>query len=539
MKKTAKRYTKLQLFLRKLLPSFILSVIIVSLITALAVSAISRNADNLNSSTLNLVSEKLYDASERYSGELPEENPMYRNYLEFMLGVYSGALSDTPDDLNEDFLGKSVFFLVDAQTKEIAAEPGKCIYLLDNDGDGKGFRGIYKADESVTEKLENIRTEHPRCGYLVQGAYTSPETGKFIPDIIEIKDGDNIIGTVNFSDTDKKDYSYSELGKKSNIKFMMYDTASDTADFIEKKMSEIPLTSDITIYADDIFSPVPYDRVIGFRTENRKYLLVYANEGNIVNALKEPDALTEFFGVLLFMTLFIAWAWSFREYAELKAHYDTEDFRKELTNTMAHDLKTPLMAASGYAENLLDGTNPDKNTHYAEGILENIRHMDKIISDVLELSKLESGSDILNRTQVSLKALAEDTGKKYCNAAEERNLTVTVTGNAVINADEVLMKRAIENLVSNAVKYAEEGSEIKISISDSRLAVENRFSGADIADADELLKPFVKGDKSRSSKKGSGLGLSIVKNICDMHGFRFKITASGGVFTAEASLSKQ
>lgn len=78
-------------------------------------------------------------------------------------------------------------------------------------------------------------------------------------------------------------------------------------------------------------------------------------------------------------------------YLTRKNRYDRQEYRRNMTNAMAHDLKTPLMAMSGYAENLLANVHTDKRQQYAETISENVRRMNGMIEQMLEIDRLETG----------------------------------------------------------------------------------------------------------------------------------------------------
>lgn len=98
---------------------------------------------------------------------------------------------------------------------------------------------------------------------------------------------------------------------------------------------------------------------------------------------------TGLLAMLVFLAVFLA-VGGFR-YMKAKSAYDMKCYRIETTNAMAHDLKTPLTAISGYAENLLSQVQVDKREYYAKAILSNIEYMDQMIHDILELSKSEDG----------------------------------------------------------------------------------------------------------------------------------------------------
>ena len=213
-------------------------------------------------------------------------------------------------------------------------------------------------------------------------------------------------------------------------------------------------------------------------------------------------------------------------YMKAKSVYDMKCYRIETTNAMAHDLKTPLAAISGYAENLLSQVHVDKREYYARSIISNIQYMDQMIHDILELSKSEDERQTINMERVEVKEFIDEELKNFAHLIEERGLTVTLKGESVIKTDTKMFKSLVDNLISNAVKYSAEDSEINIAIGDAvptdnkikgltgkSISITNKLAEPLNKTAKELTKPYVKGDNSRSSLKGSGVGLAIVENV--------------------------
>lgn len=236
--------------------------------------------------------------------------------------------------------------------------------------------------------------------------------------------------------------------------------------------------------------------------------------------------------VLAFAALFAR-----TKYLKLKSAYDMEDYRITMTNTMAHDLKSPLMSISGYAENLKANVNTDKKEYYADSILENVTYMNDIIANVLELSKVETGALKLNKVDLNVKELVAELADHYRDALKEKSLELKVEGTLNIKADKVLMQQAMDNVICNAIKYSKENTTIEVSLEKNRgkglISVSN-VSSQDIGkDAKNLWKPFVKGDNSRSNKQGTGVGLAIVKNILDLHKYSLKLSCEDGIFKVE------
>ena len=234
------------------------------------------------------------------------------------------------------------------------------------------------------------------------------------------------------------------------------------------------------------------------------------------------------FGVL---SVLLALLWAWQKNVRNKSRYAFEDHQRALTNDLAHDIKTPLTAIGGYAENLLDGDMPEEQrVRYLRAIMDNVSYTDSMITRTLELNRLGAAA-VMEKESIDLIKLAEQAAEKYALLLDERNITVIYDGSAVFEADRASMTSAVENLVSNAVKYTAEGGQIKLFSEDGRFVIENTVSEA--VDTTELKLPFRKGDKSRSGRTGSGLGLSIADTAAAANGFSLEISCSSDTFRAE------
>lgn len=215
-----------------------------------------------------------------------------------------------------------------------------------------------------------------------------------------------------------------------------------------------------------------------------------------------------------------------------KTQYAFEDYQRALTNNLAHDLKTPLAVIGGYAENLMEmrkNSGDEKELKYLDSIMQNVSYTDDIIAKTLKLSETEQIKK-LNKMKVDIKTLAEKSAEKYRTALEERNIDLKIEGKCEVNANEDTLMSAVENLVSNAVKYTRDGGSIKVTADKKRLAVVNDVS--ENINTKDLLMPFVKGDKARSDKTSSGLGLAIASAAAAQNGFTLKIDCKDKKFTA-------
>lgn len=282
-------------------------------------------------------------------------------------------------------------------------------------------------------------------------------------------------------------------------------------------------------YNDDIFICDGNKNVIIGGKEYTLYVSMAVNT-------KEPQIVKLFWKwVLCFAALatLIALLYAWRKNVKNKAQYAFEDYQRALTNNLAHDLKTPLAVIGGYAENLIEmrkENGGEKELRYLGSIMDNVAYTDSIIAKTLRLSETEQAKE-LNKVKVDIKALAEKLADKYKAALEERGIELTVTGGGEVAADEDTLTSAAENLISNAVKYTRDDGTIKITADKKRLTVVNDV--AEDVDTKDLTMPFVKGDKARSDKSSSGLGLAIASAAAERNGFRLKVSCRDKRFTAE------
>ena len=243
------------------------------------------------------------------------------------------------------------------------------------------------------------------------------------------------------------------------------------------------------------------------------------------------------YGLLVVVVVLSSLVSAYYTYMVRKSQYDMDVYRRETTNAMAHDLKTPLTAISGYAENLVNKVHTEKTEYYCKAILENAQYMNEMVGNILELARVETVPRILVKEEVSMYTVTKKCMEKYRGLLDEARLQMQIEGEAVIKADVEVMKQAMENLLSNAIKYAKEETVIQVQLTEHSMCISNVMAAGLDVSVEELVKPFVKGDNSRNGKRGSGMGLAIVKHIVEESGYHLLLRCEEDQFIAEIQFS--
>lgn len=250
-----------------------------------------------------------------------------------------------------------------------------------------------------------------------------------------------------------------------------------------------------------------------------EFLMVFAREVNILKKLADTFAFVWIasFIVLLIVAIILA-----RQTDKtIQKRDELIRYRKEMTDALAHDLKTPLSIISGYAQNLIENINMDKKDQYAINIQNNVERMDRVIRQILDLSKLEADTSSIKIREISLNRLSSEVISRYEQTCSERNITVGITGDKTVGADPELLKRVIDNFFINAIYNTPDGGRIQIKISNNLFEIFNSDSQIPEEELDAIWQPYKKIDKSRSNTRGTGLGLAIASNILELFKFSY------------------
>lgn len=230
-----------------------------------------------------------------------------------------------------------------------------------------------------------------------------------------------------------------------------------------------------------------------------------------------------------------------KENAEEKIQYDIEN--KELISNISHDLKTPITAIKGYVEGIMDGvaSSPEKLDKYIRTIYNKANDMDRLIDELTFYSKIDTNKIPYEFNKINVNSYFGDCVEEVGLDMDSRNIELGyfnyVSDDVVVIADAEQMKRVINNIISNSVKYMDKPKGIiNIRIKDVgdfiQIEIEDNGRGIAAKDLPCIFDRFYRTDSSRnSSQGGSGIGLSIVRKIVEDHGGRIWATSKEGMGT--------
>lgn len=227
------------------------------------------------------------------------------------------------------------------------------------------------------------------------------------------------------------------------------------------------------------------------------------------------------------------------EAARRRQEYEEE--RRMLFANIAHDLKTPITTIRGYASAISAGLldTPEKTKAYMETILQKTEHMNDMVERLLIYAKLDSADYPLHLEETDFAELTRQSVAELWGEAEGRamNLSLEIPEQRIpVRIDVTEIRRVIGNLVINAIRHNPSDTEIRILVTEgeSGVALEVMDNGTPIPAEmrKDIFKPFVCGDESRTSKNGSGLGLSICQKIVHKHGGTLELLGFEGGWKA-------
>lgn len=236
--------------------------------------------------------------------------------------------------------------------------------------------------------------------------------------------------------------------------------------------------------------------------------------------------------------------------AEIEALQRSNQFRREFLADVSHELKTPIFAAQGFLYTLLDGASDDKKVRnkFLKKAAKSLDGLDRLVQDLLTVSQMETGEITMDKEIFDIKALAFEVIDQLERKAKKEDTKLSVEDQLnkplFVHADKMRMGQVFTNLLENAIKYGKEENGLvlisfKPKVNTIEISVRDNGAGIPQEHLNRVFERFFMVDKSRNktrTKKGSGLGLSIVKHIIEGHDSEISVESKlgiGTVFTFE------
>ena len=226
--------------------------------------------------------------------------------------------------------------------------------------------------------------------------------------------------------------------------------------------------------------------------------------------------------------------------------FASEKTQAALITNVSHDIKTPLTSIINYADLIAkEESDNEKINEYAEVLERQSTRLKRLLEDLIEVSKAQSGSLEVNLEPCMVSNFLTQSAGEYEERLEKKNLTVitkNTESNAMIMADPRRMWRVFDNLLGNICKYSLEGTRVYLTLEEDaekcRIIFKNTSESELDMSPDELMKRFVRGDVSREGDGGNGLGLSIASNLVTLQKGTMDISIDGDLFKVTLEFGK-
>jgi len=230
--------------------------------------------------------------------------------------------------------------------------------------------------------------------------------------------------------------------------------------------------------------------------------------------------------------------WATQRKEEVEVLRQNEAYRKEFLQNLSHEIKTPVFAIQGYVDTLIHGAleNPSVNRKFLESTARNIDRLVNLIGDLDEISRLESGEQVLNPSTFVIQDLIKDVYETLTIKAKDKGSRLMVKKGCEdpvsVYADKEKIRQVLTNLVDNAIKYGKQDGMVEASVynTDGRnILVEVSDDGIGIAEEhlSRVFERFYRTDYGRSRNiGGTGLGLAICKHIIEAHGHSIHVRSN-------------
>ena len=443
---------------------------------------------------------------------------------------------DCPDDLKERLLKKypeaSILYVLSKnQPDELQSKNSYTFYLLRNQ---KIYEVIQLEDGEFSSKLvnpHNDRRTMARYFLLLLGEYSDENFS------VEIKNPDGSI----YLSSKKLTHSLPETEQKGEKEFQSYRRRLPDNKTLEIRKRVFQISSIDPKYMETFFGILVLVTCAGILASWLIARRFIRGVRRMTSEMREVAASGDYHRKISKRQM--------NEDQEIRELMETfndlnektvilmEDL-KMVSNNVAHDLRTPITRISGTMEELLrDRSLPDKVVNSCASVAEECLHMKSMINTILDISRVNANPDVLQKTKIDLRLLAEDFCDIMQPEAERKGLQLKVNLPAepvIVTADKMSVQRIISNLVENALKFTEQGSvTLSLEVLEKHLELTVSDTGCGIAEADipRVFDRFFCGDASRKYP-GNGLGLSLVQAFVKAHNWTIECKSKLGEGTS-------
>ena len=209
-----------------------------------------------------------------------------------------------------------------------------------------------------------------------------------------------------------------------------------------------------------------------------------------------------------------------------------ETIRRDFVANVSHELKTPLTAIAGYAETLAAESSDSQTTGFSRTIVDNARRMQRLVDDLLDLSRIESGGWQPEPRTIGIDAAAREAWRPFAERAESREIELE-TDSGSVTSDPEALRQIFTNLFDNALRHTPPRGRIRVTAQrtshDTVVRVSDTGSGIPADHLPRIFERFYRVDPGRSRQEGgTGLGLAIVKHLVEAHGGRVEAESELG-----------
>lgn len=344
-------------------------------------------------------------------------------------------------------------------------------------------------------------------------------------DLIFVLDGFGYFSMVNMNGATALGYAPEEMLGKHFLEFIDKGDEAKIAEAFTKILNTTGITTFETVFLDRFDKRVTFEISAKPMISNGEVSGMLSIGRNITNRKIDEQKIRDLNSKLIEASRIISIE---RERARHKITVleEVNKLKSEFISNVSHELRTPLASIVGFAETILSDADLPKETlnEFSNIILMEGKRLAKLINDILDFSQLESGEEELQKESMSVVDVLDETVKNFEDQIKEKNLVVSKEypkEKFVINADKERLAKVFWNLISNAVKYTNNGGRISIILQDYgkeiEIAVSDTGVGIHEKDLPNLFQKFNKVQKPGMQISGTGFGLVSAKQIIDLH----------------------